>query len=231
MTASSVDTLQLWHERLCHQNKSHVKSVLKRIGISTTDAKNLCEGCIYGKQHRDPFHDCHDRATKCGEYIHADVCGHFQEMSVGESHYLLCIKDDYSKFRRVFFLKQKSEVAKCLSVFLKEVKTAGHTVKELVCDGGGEFVNAEVQKLLEENGINLRKTIPYTPQQNGVAERENRTLVEAARSMIHTKNLPLKLWAEVVNTAAFVMNRTGPTGIENKSSIELWKNCNPPRFD
>ena len=230
LASSLSNSLQLWHERLCHQNRRHVRSVVGRLGLSLTEDGDLCEGCAYGKQHRDPFHDRQERPKKCGEWIHADVCGPFQEASIGGSRFYLCLKDDCSKFRRVFFLKQKSEVAACLKTFLHEAKTAGHTVRELFCDGGGEFINTAVQKLLNENGISMRRTTPYTPQQNGAAERENRTLVEAARSMIHAKNLPIKLWAEAVNTAVFVLNRTGPTG-QVKSPVEIWFQCSQPKID
>lgn len=104
------------------------------------------------------------------------------------------------------------------------------TIKELLCDGGKEFDNTEVKKILESKGINFRKSMPYTPEQNGAAERENRTLVESSRTMIHTKDLPIKLWVEAVNTAACILNHTGPTPVKEKSPIELW-NKKSANFD
>ncbi|GBN79837.1 Retrovirus-related Pol polyprotein from transposon TNT 1-94 [Araneus ventricosus] len=76
--------------------------------------------------------------------------------------------------------------------------------------------------MLQSCGINIRYSMPYTPEQNGAEERENRTIVEAARSILHHKGLPLKLWAEAVNTAVYVLNRTGPTREKEKTPIELW---------
>ena len=73
----------------------------------------------------------------------------------------------------------------------------------------------------------MNEAMPYTPQQNGFAEREKRTLMEAAHSMIYTKNMSLKFWTEAVNTATFVLNRTGPTKIEGKTPYELWFNKKP----
>lgn len=99
---------------------------------------------------------------------------------------------DYSKYRRVFFLKQKSEVAEKLKIFLTEAKVAGHVIKELQSDGG-LFDNSEVRSILQRRGIKIRMTMLYTQEQNGAAERENRTLVESGRSMLRAKNLPLKL--------------------------------------
>ncbi|UYV73839.1 hypothetical protein LAZ67_11001072 [Cordylochernes scorpioides] len=134
----------------------------------------------------------------------------------------VCFKDDFTKYRSVYFLKEKSQVIEKLEQFLLETKTTGHIVKEILTDGGKEFVNKEASKITNKYGINHRITMPYTPQQNGSAERENRTLIEAARSMIYAKNMSLKLWAEAVNTATYVLNRTGPTQIEGKTPYEIW---------
>lgn len=222
LAATHADTLQLWHERLAHMNKRYVKQCLEKRGIPVSVDEEFCDGCAYGKQHRASFRARKVRATVAGEVIHADVCGPMQEQSIGGAKYFVCFKDDFTKFRRVFFIKLKSDVTECLKSFLGESSVAGHTIKELLCDGGMEFNNASIKSMLSSKGINLRITMPYSPQQNGAAERENRTLVESARSMIHTKNLPVKLWAEAVNTAVYILNRMGPTPEGIKTPYELW---------
>jgi len=116
----------------------------------------------------------------------------------------------------------KSEVADCLGKFLKEVKTAGHVTKVLLSDGGKEFNCEAVQKVLEEHSIMHRITVPHTPEQNAAAEQENRTIVESACSVLHASGLPKELWAEACNTAVYILNRTGPTTVEGKTSLELW---------
>ena len=121
-----------------------------------------------------------------------------------------------------FFITTKSEVADCVRTFLKEVKTAGHVTKVLLSDGGKEFNCEAVQKMLEEHGIMHRVTMPYTPEQNGAAEQENRTVVESARSMLHASGLPKELWAEACNTVVYILNRTGPSPVEGKTPLELW---------
>ncbi|KAG8194444.1 hypothetical protein JTE90_011053 [Oedothorax gibbosus] len=173
--------------------------------LNITD--ELCAGCLYGKHSRSSFGTRQNRPTVAGGLIHADVCGPMQESSIGGARYFLCFKDDYSKFRRVFFLEHKNEVSNYLQVFLKEFSNAGITVKELLTDGGTEFKNSEVQKILESWGITHRVSMPYSPEQNGYAERENRTIVECSRSLIHSKELP---------------PRTGPTTVEGKAPVELW---------
>lgn len=159
----------------------------------TVDNK-FCEGSVLGKHARASFRERLDRSTQPGEVIHADVCGPMQEQSIGGSRYFVCFKDDFSKHRRVFFLKEKSEVTGCLSTFLNEAKMSGHVIKKLLYDGGKEFDNTKVKKIMELKGINFRKSMPYTPEQNGAAEKENKILVESNRTMIHTKGLPVKLW-------------------------------------
>jgi len=122
----------------------------------------------------------------------------------------------------VFFITIKSEVADCLGKFLKEVKTAGHVTKVLLSDGGKEFNCEAVQKVLEENSITHRITVPHTLEQNAAAELENRTIVESACSVLHASGLPKELWAEACNTVVYILNRTGPTPVEGKASLELW---------
>ncbi|GBM43517.1 hypothetical protein AVEN_96182-1 [Araneus ventricosus] len=78
--------------------------------------------------------------------------------------------------------------------------------------------------MLQSRGINIRYSMPYTPQQNGAAERENRIIMEASRSILHHKGLPLKLWAEAVNTAVYLLNRTGPTGEKGKHLLNYAQN-------
>lgn len=220
--ANKVDTLQVWHERLGHQSKQYVEKYLKKRDIKYIKDNQFCEGCVLGKQHRFSFGTRVNQVSHPGELIHADVCGPMQSESFSRCRYYVLFKDDFSKYRSVYFLKKKSEVVDKLQVFLAEAKTLGHTVKELLTDGGGEFDNKDVKVVTEKAGLHHRLTMAYTPEQNGSSERENRTLMEAARSMLQSKKLPNKLWAEAVNTAAHVLNRTGPTKVEDKTPYELW---------
>ena len=120
-------------------------------------------------------------------------------------------------------MKEKSEVASKLEQMLAETRTLGHTVKELLSDNGLEFNNEAVRRILSQHGIHQRLVAPYTPQQNGSAERENRTIVEAARSLLHALvEFPKILWAEMVNTSTYVLNRTGRSTVDQKSPHELW---------
>ena len=217
------DTLQLWHEKLAHQNINQVRHVLRDLQIPFDDDKEFfCEGCMYGKQHREPFKLSQSKTTCVLELVSTDVCGPMQQQSIGGSRYFLLLKDNFSHFRKVYFMKEKSEVSKFLKIYLQEVETeTGNRVKVLRSDNGLEFMNRDVQSLLLSKCIKRQTTVPYTPEQNGSAEREMRTIMEAARSMIHSENLGYKFWAEAVNTA------TGTSTVQGKTPFELWFNSKP----
>lgn len=221
--STSVNTLKNWQERLGHQNLSYVKQFLKQNGIKFVERDFTCEACLKGKHQRDSFKESQNRAIVCGGVVHVDVCGPMQTTSFGGSRYMLLLKDDYSRFRFVYFLKEKSEVIEKLRVFIKQAeKSDGHMIKKIRSDNGTEFINAAVKKLFEENGIRHQRTIPYTPEQNGAAERENRTVIEMARTMLQAKEIKNEFWAEAVNTAVYILNRTGKSSVVGKSPYELW---------
>ena len=135
----------------------------------------------------------------------------------------MLFKDDFSRYRYVYFLKEKSEVVSKLEQMLLTTKTIGHTVKEFLSDNGSEFNNDAVRQILSRYGIQQRLICPYTAEQNGCSERDNRTIVETARTLMHSHDgLPKVLWAELVNTAAYVINRTGVSSVDGKSPFELW---------
>jgi hypothetical protein len=125
----------------------------------------------------------------------------------------------------VFFIKQKSEVAKCLRTFLNEASAAGHTVRKFRCDGGKEFMCEEARRVLSDHGIVLLQSAPYPLEQNGVVECENCTIVELMRSVLSVSGLPKTMWAQACETAAYVLNRTGKTSVIGKSPVELWDGC------
>ncbi|GFT25667.1 fumarate hydratase, mitochondrial [Nephila pilipes] len=207
--ASTDQSLQFWQERLCHQNKAHVKDILRKYQIKS-DVKDskICDGCCYGKQCHRLFGTRRQRVTTPGGLININVCGPMQQQSLDGAKCCISFKDDLTKYCQVFFMQFKNEASKCLETFLNEAKNAGHMVKELLSDDGGEVINSAVKSVLEKSGISSRMSMPCTPQQNGAAECENRTIVESARSMIYATNLSLKLWAEAVNTCVYDLNRT-----------------------
>uniref|UniRef100_A0A1Y1LCN3 Endonuclease n=1 Tax=Photinus pyralis TaxID=7054 RepID=A0A1Y1LCN3_PHOPY len=219
------ETLTTWHERLAHQNIPLVKQILNKHGVqyTTENCNKICEACVKGKQHKMPFSRSETKTTEVCELVHMDLCGPMENSSIGGAKYFLLIKDDYSHYRTVYYLKNKYETIEKLEHFLKyaEVDT-GKKVKVLRSDNGTEFVNRDVKALLERYSVKHQTTVSYTPEQNGKIEREMRTVVEAARTLLQAKGMEKKFWAEAVNTSVFVINRTGTSTILGKTPYALW---------
>ena len=228
VASGKSNSLQLWHHRLGHQNLDHVKSIHRKNNISIdNDVSDVCEGCFFGKQHRLPFQSSSNRAVSCGEVIYADICGPMEENSIGGSKYFLLLKDDFSRYKWVYFIKQKDEVKERIRDFLQMMENFNHSVVNFRSDNGTEFCNKTIEEILTRKGIQHHKTVPYTPEQNGCIEREIRTVVELARSILYAKGLPKKLWAEAVNYVVYTLNNSGPSSQAGKTPIELWSNKLP----
>ncbi|GJR81343.1 ribonuclease H-like domain-containing protein [Tanacetum coccineum] len=137
-------------------------------------------------------------------------------------------KDDYSRFSWVFFLATKDETSGILKAFITGIENQiNHRVKIIRCDNGTEFKNKEMNQFCEMKGIKREFSVARTPQQNGVAERKNRTLIEAARTMLADSKLPTTFWAEAVNTACYVQNRVLVIKPHNKTPYELFHGRTP----
>lgn len=223
----STTSLREWHEKLGHINKQTLKSVVdkqavKGVKFSCRD-DFFCESCQHGKAHRLEFKDSEKQSWKPGEYIHTDVCGPFSEESIGGSRFYLLFIDEASDYRVVYFLKHKSDVFERLRDYERMVANKfGRNIKVLRADNGREYSNNATINYLKSHGIILENTAPYTPEQNGKAERENRTIVENARTMVHAKGLSKRLWAEAVNTAVYLLNRTLIAKNKDVTPYELW---------
>lgn len=217
-----------WHNKMAHMNFDQVRSILKTNNIFFEEnEKPFCGGCLVGKQHRLPFDISESRAIRVGELVHADLCGPFETDSLGGARYYLLLKDDFTNYRVLHFINKKSETTEKILNFLNKFKNmTDRQIVTLRTDNGLEFVNQELGRILEKRGIKHEKTCVYTPQQNGRAERENRTLVESARTMLHNSLMDKKFWAEAINTAAFVLNRVGKSSVKNVTPYTLWTNRN-----
>ncbi|KAL4289903.1 hypothetical protein GQ457_14G000940 [Hibiscus cannabinus] len=233
LVASLEDDSWLWHHRYGHLNFKSL-SLLSNQNlvdglpmIRRIDA--VCESCVVGKQHRDPFSKSSNmRASKPVELIHADVCGPMQTLSLNNSRYFVVFVDDFSRMTWVYFVKEKSEVFSVFKKFKSSIeKQSGNAVKVLRTDRGGEFVSTEFDNFCEEMGIQHQLTASYTPQQNGVAERKNRSLVEMAKSMLKAKCLPKSFWAEAIHTAAYVLNRSPTSALTHLTPFEAFQGRKP----
>ncbi|GJX97927.1 retrovirus-related pol polyprotein from transposon TNT 1-94 [Tanacetum coccineum] len=151
-----------------------------------------------------------------------DLCGPLRVQSINGKRYILVIVDDYSRFTWVKFLRSKDETPAFVINLLKQLQVGlNKTVRFMRTDNGTEFVNKDLTDYYESVGITHEKTFPRTPQQNGIVERRNHTLVEAARTMLIFTKAPLFFWAEVVATACYTQNRSLIHTLHNKTPYEL----------
>lgn len=224
-TATKSVSIRMWHENFAHQNVAHVKHFLRLRNIPYIDEKFQCEACIFGKHHRAVFKERTEKSKECGEITHVDVCGPMHIKSLGGARYFLLLKDDYSHYRTVYFLKQKSEVVERMKEFVTQVHVqTNYTIKVIRSDNGGEIDNKAIRAFCAREGLIHQLTAPYTPEQNGTLERENRTVVEAARTQLHAHDTDLRLWAEAVSASVYVLNRTGTSTVKDKTPFQLWHN-------
>lgn len=198
-----------WHKILAHRNLADIQAMgSKGLVIRKCNCDFLCEPCIKGKMSRKPFPKKGSEAVETLECIATDVCGPIQIESIGHSRYFMTFTDTYSGYCDVYFMKRKDE---CPSIVRRHIeKLKNHLNKKpkiLRSDRGTEYLNKDLQTFLADEGIKFECTVGYAPEQNGTAERMNRTLMEPARTMLAEAGLPKCYWAEAVRHSCYVYNR------------------------
>ncbi|KAJ9561525.1 hypothetical protein OSB04_006685 [Centaurea solstitialis] len=205
----------LWHRRFSHQNFSDISKLangglVKGLPKLTFDRDSLCPACQMGKMKRSSHKSKTESSCQSPlEMLHMDLCGPMRIQSISGKKYILVMVDEYSRYTWLEFLRMKSEAPELIIKFIKRIQVLLQLpVRKIRSDNGTEFKNATLDAYLTSVGISHNFSGAYTPQQNGVVERRNRTLVEAARTMLAYSGLPLTFCAEAVSTACFTQNRT-----------------------
>jgi transposase InsO family protein len=166
--------------------------------------------------------------TRPLEMLYMDLFGSVAYISIGGNKYGLIIVDDYSRFTWVFFLQDKSKTQEVLKKFLRRAQNEFDAkVKNIRSDNDTEFRNTQVEDFLDEEDINHEFLALYTPQQNGVAERKNCTLIEMARTMLDEYKTSDRFWAEAINTTCHATNRLYLHKLLKKTSYELLTSNKP----
>ncbi|GKB01976.1 putative ribonuclease H-like domain-containing protein, partial [Tanacetum coccineum] len=193
---ATIDESNLWHRRLGHINFKTMSKLVRG---------NLVRGL----------------PSKLFENDH--TCVAFSVRSINRKSYYLVVTNDFTRFSWVFFLDTKDETPEILKNFITGIENqSDYKVKTIKSDNGTEFKNRIMNELCEIKGIIREFSVARTPQQNGVAERKNRTLIEAARTMLADSKLPTSFWAEAVNTACYIQNWVLVIKPYNKTSYELF---------
>ncbi|GJW33405.1 putative ribonuclease H-like domain-containing protein [Tanacetum coccineum] len=215
LSKASKNKSWLWHRRLNHLNFGTIndlarKDLVRGLPRLKFEKDHLCSACQLGKSkkhtHKPKTENTNLEVLNTDEM---DLCGPMRVQTINGKKYILVIVDDYSRFTWVKFLRSKDETPEVVIKFLKQIQVGlNKTVRNICTDNGTEFVNKDLIDYYERVGIFHQKTVPRTPQQNDVVERRNRTLVEAARTMLIFSKAPMFLWAEAVATACYTQNRS-----------------------
>lgn len=219
---TTKETPQLWHRRTAHTGFDSLAQMPKMVkGINTTAAEfkaareEPCEACFKGKQTRLPFPASDTQTRAPLELLHMDLCGPLPP-TLGGARYMATFLDDYTGLSIIELLKHKDDMAITVKKVVNYLENqSGRSLKDVRTDNGGEYVNAELDSYFEAKGVQPHRTVRYTPQQNGKAERLNRTLMDKVRSMQAEANLPDSLWGEAAVAANYVRNRSPYKGMHN----------------
>ncbi|CAA7058194.1 unnamed protein product [Microthlaspi erraticum] len=232
----SMETLNdatRWHARLGHIGRDTMKSMVSKgivIGIpQVTIKKEACSSCLLGKQVRKVFPQATTyRAGGILELIRGDLCGPITPPTPARNRYIFVLIDDYSRYMWSILLKEKSDAFDKFKKFKSLIEQeTGAAIKTFRTDRGGEFLSQEFKSFCDNAGIKRHLTAPYSPQQNGVVERRNRTLLEMTRSTMKHMGVPNYLWGEAVRHATYLINRVSTRSLVDQTPYEAFKGRKP----
>ncbi|GKE89842.1 retrovirus-related pol polyprotein from transposon TNT 1-94 [Tanacetum coccineum] len=210
MAKATSSQAWLWHRRLSHLNFDTINLLSKNNIVNGLPKlkfvkDHLCSSCELGKAKRKSFHTKTTPSLKGRlQLLHMDLCGPMRVESINGKKYVLVIVDDYSRYTWTHFLRSKDETPGVLIDFLTLVQRGLHAqVTTVRTDKGTEFLNKTLHAYFAKEGIRHETSTARTPEQNGVVERRNRTLVEAARTMLSAAKVPLFFWVKAIATSCF----------------------------
>lgn len=228
---------KLWHDRLGHTSLDNFKK-LKNGNFYDSNLLNniksiesICKFCIEGKQTRDPFNNKKDTSNVNRPlfHIHSDVCGKICPPTKRNENYFVTFIDQFTHYLVVYLIKHKSEVFECLKAYIASAEAQFNLkIAHFYCDNGGEYTSNEIKSYFAQKGIQVHYTCPHTPQQNGISERMNRTILERARAIRSQSELSKSFWGDAVQVATYLINRTPTKAItQDKTPFEMWHNKKP----
>lgn len=231
LNSNTSKCIHEWHKILGHRNLMDIRKLeAMSLGmkVDKCNHEDICEICLKCKKSRDPFpKESLTKTESKMDLIHTDVCGPLEVPTPRGNRYILTLIDDFSRYSHIYLMKQKSEVRERIIEFIEMVKTQeGKIPKVIRSDRGGEYMDAGLQNYFKSKGIKTQLTVPYTPQQNGIAERKNRTLMEMTRCMLQSSGINKHYWGEAVTTANHIINRL-PTKSVQSTPYELWYGKQP----
>ena len=215
-------SLKQVHELFAHINKEALKQLLNLEGIKYTEDFDQCETCIQAKQTRSSYRNRPEdgKASDLGTFT-GDLCS-TSEPSLGGNRYFLLLTEEYSRYKKVYLMKNKDSTPNCISHYISWFENqTGKRLKRFMSDQGSEFLNQTLKEVLDKKGIVQTYSNVYSAQQNGIAERGHRTLLNYTRALLVGSKLPRYLWAEALNYSADMFNMVTINKTLNKSAFEI----------
>ena len=218
---SAKKDVWLWHRRLGHLNFGYLKKLQPQLFSDVNYSDFHCDICELAKSHRISYPPSLNKSPVPFMKIHSDVWGPVEIPSLSGARYFVTFIDDCTRTTWVSLLKNKSDVYSRFKEFHKMVSTQyQQVVRVFQSDNGGEYINGPMQEFMKLHGIRHQTSSTYTPQQNGLAERKNRQLLEVVRASLFGMNVPVEYWGEAVTSAAYLINRTPSRVIECQNPLQ-----------
>lgn len=216
---------ELFHRRMGHLNLKSLRllSHLSDGIILDHDPSKACEICAQAKAHKTHFPLSHSLAKRVGDLVHADLCHIGIESNNGKHTMFLLLTDDATRYISIFLLQYKADANDAIIEYDKRIfnKTGRH-IATLRSDGGGEFFNEILKDYCKENGIHQESSTPYTPEQNGRAERANRTVLEGTSAMLLDCQLPWCFWGYAAQYFVYLKNRSPHSALYRSTPYQEW---------
>jgi hypothetical protein len=231
-SAKRSSNVHLWHRRIGHINYQLLYHMTSRGLVTGTPTllviKHVCKSCAMGKMHKDRVPKVRTTSTtRPLQLIHSDLCRPLPTTSKTGNRYILTFIDDYTRKTWLYFLAMKSQTLALFKQFKTLVETPLHRIQTLRSDRGGEYLSAEFSSYCSTQGIHRQLTAAYSPYQNGLAERKNRTVLEGIRSVVAGTKIPRYLWEEIAKAVNYIQNRCPTKAIKLKTPEEMYTGIRP----
>lgn len=219
----------LWHHRLGHASFGYLKKLFPSLFEDIPDSSFKCNVCILAKSHRTSYPiNLNKKTTKPFELIHSDVWGPAPITSKSGIRWFVTFVDDCTRMTWLYTMRHKSEVCEIFPIFWHMVSTQfSLPVKTIRSDNGGEYLNSELLRFFHTKGILHETTCPHTPQQNGVAERKNRHILETTRALLIGAHVPQNYWVDVVTYAVYLINRMPSQVLNFRTPLQILTQYSP----
>eukprot|EP00882_Tetradesmus_deserticola_P015113 GHRQ01016090.1.p1 GENE.GHRQ01016090.1~~GHRQ01016090.1.p1 ORF type:complete len:398 (+),score=167.13 GHRQ01016090.1:114-1196(+) len=234
--AKTPETPELWHQRLGHLGHDNlerlvhenlVKGINLKHGAFKAEKYDVCGPCALGKQQRLPFpSEGGGKTTRILDLVHTDICGPI-ETTKGGNRYFVSFVDDYSGYTEIHLIENRFNLSSVvIDVFTRMENYTGERIRRVRHDNGREYLSSSTTAFYKHKGITMERSMPYAPQQNGVAESFNKTLMAKVRPMLAASGLGNEYWGEAAMTATYLANLSPKAG-KTKTPWELYHGFRP----